>query len=442
METSGKTGHYVALSHCWGTPGNKKPLMTTKATLASHMTGIPWNAIPRTYQDAIIATHRLGIHMMWIDSLCIIQDSHSDWLRESKRMGAVYENARLTIAASHASDSSGPCFFTRSEPPPAVELPHVTRSGQREGSIFATLMPTDYRAISPDHGPLASRAWATQEWLLSPRMVFYTADSLMWSCKTISQRETGASHHETSRNPRWKNIVEKYSARKLTKPTDRLVALEGLRVEMGKKRGGDVYCLGLWKNSMPDQLLWYCLASAERSMSQLGLPTWTWASGMNGVRFLDMKGAKNACERFWFDKDCNTIAMRGVMRKANRSAQSLDQSPQAHLASISASMIGPPPAAAPSYLTHMLFAHDEALLGWAVLDEPGLMTGTDVFCLQLMNGRLTVKSQSSSNSKVCRSWLLLLQEDSGGVYHRVGVGVMTTQMPSFDLQSMVQVTIR
>ncbi|KAH7357570.1 heterokaryon incompatibility protein-domain-containing protein, partial [Pyrenochaeta sp. MPI-SDFR-AT-0127] len=276
FETQGERGHYVALSHCWG-PLSHRPVMTTHSSLADHLASIPWDALPPTYQDAISVTHRLGFAYIWIDSLCIIQDSHSDWLGESKRMGNVYQHARLTIAASHAADSAQPCFVTRPPPAPAVELPNVTAAGNIEGSIFASLLPDDYAAISPDSGALAYRAWATQEWLLSRRMVFYTTGSLVWSCLAISQRETGASFHATTRNVRWKNIVEKYSARLLTQQTDRLIALDGIRSALATKRPEDTYCLGLWKNSMPDQLLWYCIQPAERSKSELGLPTWTWA---------------------------------------------------------------------------------------------------------------------------------------------------------------------
>jgi hypothetical protein len=113
--------------------------------------------------------------------------------------------------------------------------------------MYASVLSTDYVSICPESGALAFRAWATQEWLLSRRIIFLTAGSLVWSCKTISQRETGASFHSTARNPRWENLVEKYSARQLTIQADRLVALEGIRNELVKKRGEDTYCLGLWK---------------------------------------------------------------------------------------------------------------------------------------------------------------------------------------------------
>lgn len=158
LETCGMRGRYVALSHCWG-PQEHRPLMTTQSSLADYMANITWDALPRTYQHAISATRRLGFEYIWIDSLCIIQDSHEDWLSESQRMGDVYQYAHITMAASHAADSSQPCFFSRPAPGRTVELPNAYSDGQKEESIYASILTSDYAAISPESGPLASRAW-------------------------------------------------------------------------------------------------------------------------------------------------------------------------------------------------------------------------------------------------------------------------------------------
>ena len=55
--------------------------------------------MPPLFQDAIVTTWKLGIQYLWIDSLCIIQDSKDDWEIESAKMGAVYRNAYVTIVA-------------------------------------------------------------------------------------------------------------------------------------------------------------------------------------------------------------------------------------------------------------------------------------------------------------------------------------------------------
>ncbi|KAF2191353.1 heterokaryon incompatibility, partial [Zopfia rhizophila CBS 207.26] len=60
---------------------------------------IPISRFPLTFQPAFEVTVQLGFNYIWIDSLCILQDSLADWAAEADRMGHVYENACLNIAA-------------------------------------------------------------------------------------------------------------------------------------------------------------------------------------------------------------------------------------------------------------------------------------------------------------------------------------------------------
>ncbi|KAJ4385961.1 hypothetical protein N0V85_007938 [Neurospora sp. IMI 360204] len=96
---------YVTLSHCWGPP-EKRPMMTTKMTLAKRMERIPFVDLPRTFQDAVDVTRQLGQRYLWIDSLCIVQDDEEDWAREAGLMAKVYSQAYCTLAALSAHDSS------------------------------------------------------------------------------------------------------------------------------------------------------------------------------------------------------------------------------------------------------------------------------------------------------------------------------------------------
>lgn len=130
--TNGASGHYVALSHCWG---EKQQLIADSKNLEKRLEAIPWDIIPKTFQDAIDTTRALGIRYIWIDSLCILQDSIDDWSREALRMGGVYEKARLTIAASHARDSSDGCFFKREAQPESIQIPFSNWYGKVEGIV-------------------------------------------------------------------------------------------------------------------------------------------------------------------------------------------------------------------------------------------------------------------------------------------------------------------
>lgn len=403
--------------------------MTTQASLADHLESIPWEHLPQLYKNVMMITRRLGFEYIWIDSLCIIQDSRSDWLSESQRMGDAYQHARLTIATSHNANSNQSCFFPRAPPTTVVALPQQTAAGDNEGNIYATLTSKDYNSISPESGILATRAWATQEWLLSRRMIFYTEGSLVWSCRTISQRETGASFHSTARNVRWKNLVEKYSARQLTNSSDRLIALEGIRSELAKKLVNDEYCLGLWKNSMPDQLLWCCLQKAERAESKLDLPSWTWASTLHGIRFLDMFGAKNMCERIRFDAANRTLSMRCRMKKIERIV------PWDHGEAAKSLLFatGPQPPKSPDTNLGFVLHDNTGLVGWSVLDEGAVPDGC-VYCLRLM-GSVTKGSVMGGGKRWYREWTLLLKyaDMDEDVFERVGVGaIITWEAPWFD----------
>jgi hypothetical protein len=79
--SQGECGPWLALSHCWGL---EQSFTTTSSTLDFFTKGILMSDLPQTFKDAIWITRRLGYQYIWIDSLCIIQDSAEDWEAESK----------------------------------------------------------------------------------------------------------------------------------------------------------------------------------------------------------------------------------------------------------------------------------------------------------------------------------------------------------------------
>ena len=100
---------YVTLSHCWG--GNV-PMQLKKDNVSTFQAGLP-DGIPTTFADAIQITRAIGIRYLWIDSLCIIQDSVEDWQKEASLMDHVYEHAWCNIAATKARNSSEGLFSDR-----------------------------------------------------------------------------------------------------------------------------------------------------------------------------------------------------------------------------------------------------------------------------------------------------------------------------------------
>ncbi|PSN70746.1 HET-domain-containing protein, partial [Corynespora cassiicola Philippines] len=201
----GEKGLYICLSHCWG---GHQPLRTTLEpdTLTQFRSKIDWEDLPRTFQDAVLYTRALGIGYLWIDSLCIIQDSTEDWLVQSRAMASIYQNAILTLAAT-ASVGPHDGLFRTSRPEhmatplelaPSVQhrncdmidrasAPNIENGGcccccpENEAEHVKVYARTPLPHLQSPH-PLLKRAWVLQERLLSPRILHFLADELAWEC--------------------------------------------------------------------------------------------------------------------------------------------------------------------------------------------------------------------------------------------------------------------
>lgn len=109
----GLTEPYMTLSHCWGSGSAKKKLRLLTTNDCILRNGLPVSSLPRLFRDAFEIVERLGGRYIWIDRLCIIQDSTEDWESEAATMQTVYQNGFLNIAALGARDDQDGCFFER-----------------------------------------------------------------------------------------------------------------------------------------------------------------------------------------------------------------------------------------------------------------------------------------------------------------------------------------
>ena len=59
--------------------------------------------MPKTFQDAIVVTTKLSVSYLWIDALCIVQDSVDslEWRQEASIMGDIYANSYFTWQQPH-----------------------------------------------------------------------------------------------------------------------------------------------------------------------------------------------------------------------------------------------------------------------------------------------------------------------------------------------------
>ncbi|TGO48251.1 hypothetical protein BCON_0246g00200 [Botryotinia convoluta] len=94
---------YATLSHSWG---SHEVIKLTTKNIGQLMKKIPLNLLPKSFKDAINITRKISVDVLWIDSLCIIQNDDDDWAKESTLMSLVYGGSVITIAASSARDST------------------------------------------------------------------------------------------------------------------------------------------------------------------------------------------------------------------------------------------------------------------------------------------------------------------------------------------------
>lgn len=81
IDSRGMREKYIALSHCWG---GQIELKLWGKTYDAFRGGLAISKLAENFQDAMEIARSLGIRYLWIDCLCIIQDSTTDWLEQSK----------------------------------------------------------------------------------------------------------------------------------------------------------------------------------------------------------------------------------------------------------------------------------------------------------------------------------------------------------------------
>lgn len=89
------------------------PAKLLKYNYSAFLEGIPYDSLPQVFKDAAYIAARAGIDYLWIDALCIIQDSEEDWAAESAAMGLVYRNGVCNIAATGFLDGTNGLFVKR-----------------------------------------------------------------------------------------------------------------------------------------------------------------------------------------------------------------------------------------------------------------------------------------------------------------------------------------
>lgn len=297
---------YAALSYCWGV---EQQVITTTGSIAAFQSGIIESSLPKTIQDAIRITRGLQIQYLWVDALCIIQDSVEDKSAEINKMGRIYKNASITIAALDAATAFD--GFIREVQPLDGALMPFSLPNHRECSIkLVPVTHLPYPGTHSDHDIhlLDTRGWALQEFLLSPRLLLFSQTEVLWQCQQVqvdpvlpSSRQYHPddisrlpssvfglhSPHNTfntkeERARIWISFMHNYSRRQFTLNEDRWFAMAGVIDDLSQV-WQDACLAGHWKSCLAESLAWYCVpldppVPLSRSVPAYTAPTWSWMS--------------------------------------------------------------------------------------------------------------------------------------------------------------------
>jgi hypothetical protein len=307
---------YVCLSYRWG---HHDQLTLNALTIKQFRQGLSISALPKTFQDAIRIARLLSVEYLWIDSLCIMQDSKEDWEVESTRMRAIYANSYCTVAASWAPDPTSGLFKERDHGEIKCGYNTTNWTSEKFGPLGEVrIFGFNEWENQLLRSPLHKRGWTLQERILPPRVIYFTERQILWECDTWRRCEvfeceapfeytqpflhggrlySQAHHREASAQhtsmpskvmtpglfARWIRVVEDYSKCSLTVAADKLVALDGL-VELYQDLSGDEYLAGLWRSHIFESLVWerqYVNDPYRRSISKpvhYRAPSWSWAA--------------------------------------------------------------------------------------------------------------------------------------------------------------------
>jgi hypothetical protein len=290
--------------------------LTKVATLPERLQGVHLSDLPLTFRDAVNIARQLGVPYVWIDSMCIIQDSKEDW--ETADMTSVYSEAFLTIAATGSTNSSEGCRIDPNSIPMGPVILEYPNLDERDTSFVQKLevhiFPKDHYLYNFRAQPLNQRGWTLQERELSLRILFYTKETVRWECSCLKaslrfpwdDRTSFYTEVFNQGDARWRNTYSesgpknkddieimwqmmacKFMDRKLTFQSDVLPAISGM-AKLVQQSTGDTYLAGLWKSTLLTGLLWesnWDMNYATIQPPEYLAPSWSWASIVGPIHY-------------------------------------------------------------------------------------------------------------------------------------------------------------
>ncbi|KAI0533375.1 heterokaryon incompatibility protein-domain-containing protein [Xylaria digitata] len=263
---------YAALSYCWGEMQDASYKLTSE-TEATKMAGFGLCDLPQVLRDAIAITKVLSLSYIWIDALCILQDTSGDWEQESSEMGNIYGSAYITICSLTSSCQLG---FLEPERPKVNVAFQSSINTDITGSYSLSYLDADMDNAGRDpymssfpKSRWFSRGWTYQELRFSRRLLLLCPSYSAFMCAGLFNvfggpdvdapmmplhsldHLTKDTHHIYDI---WLEFGQRYSGRLLTYPEDALPAISGAARLFAEKLSDD-YLAGIWRSDLRG-LMW------------------------------------------------------------------------------------------------------------------------------------------------------------------------------------------
>lgn len=316
VDTHGEPGKYAYLTYAQGVK-KRFPQTTIVNPDAIREWGLVVNMLPLNFREAIQTTRALGLRYLWIDALCIIQDSREDWGHEFGKTQHYLRNALLVINAAASSHANAGLFTKRQPPLLHMELtwtPGVpNKNDQHSVSLFLRRpLLTASEALGER---VLTRGWMLYEVVLSTRILIVGSDQLYWHCRSCSKSEGSTlvlepfikllprtqagilgthSPHRTYRP--WYNVIATYSAAQFRYDNDKPMVI-GAIADYFDHNMESSYTAGLWVEDFHSGILWYVDDNISHEFEILGrrnlAPSWSWLAISRGIRYDLLVGARH-----------------------------------------------------------------------------------------------------------------------------------------------------
>ncbi|KAI1411748.1 HET-domain-containing protein [Hypoxylon sp. FL1857] len=166
---------YFALSYVWG--NEPKPFQTTSFNIDAMRTlkFLADQTLPKTIADAMELTKEMGVDYLWVDRLCVIQDSDADKATQIPQMDLVYSCAAMTIVAACGTAVDGLAGINGT---PRIINQKTARVAEDLSLMNVLNLDQPYQ-----DSWWTTRGWTFQEGLCSRRALIVTSSQIFWSCE-------------------------------------------------------------------------------------------------------------------------------------------------------------------------------------------------------------------------------------------------------------------